>query len=66
MKLSNGTGNLAKLKKLDPFIQQGKYIDCMKEYFIGANKIFTVHEYIEQGKRDLYCLANIKGRFSEN
>lgn len=43
-----------------------KTIDFMKEFICTHNKIFVVHDFLGQGYKDLYMLANIKGNFSES
>ena len=43
-----------------------KTIDCMKEYYKTDRRVFVVHDFLGQGYKDLYMLANIKGSFSEN
>ena len=54
---------MALVQDLDPSV---KSIDCMKEAFETNNRVFVVHEFLGQGYKDLYMLANIKGSFSEN
>ena len=57
------THKLALAMDLDPSI---KTIDCMKEYYESRNRMFVVSDFIGQGYKDLYMLANIKGSFSEH
>ena len=57
------THKLALAMDLDPSI---KNIDCMKEFYESQNRIFVVHDFIGQGYKDLYMLANIKGSFGEH
>ena len=55
--------NIAQVMELDQ--KQGKSLDCMREYYMGAHRVFIVNDFIGQGYKDLYMLANIKGSFSE-
>ena len=51
------------IQELDPSM---KTIDCMKEFICTHNKVFVVHDFLGQGYKDLYMLANIKGSFTES
>ena len=57
------THKLALAMDLDPSV---KTVDCMKEFYESGNRMFVVHDFIGQGYKDLYMLANIKGSFSEH
>lgn len=48
---------------LDPSI---KYIDCMNKFYLDGSRVLIQSDFIGQGYKDLYMLANVKGSFSEN
>ena len=56
---------IALVMDLDPNTANGKCIDCMKEYYMSDKRVLAVHNFVGQGYKDLYMLANIKGAFSE-
>ena len=48
---------------LDPSI---RYIDCMNKFYLVGSRVLLQSDFIGQGYKDLYMLANVKGSFSEN
>ena len=54
---------LAIITDLDP---DNKYIDCMLDWFLDGSRVFMLSEFIGQGYKDLYMLANIRGALSES
>ena len=54
---------LAIVMDLDPGV---KYIDCMNKYYFDGSRVLLQSDFIGQGYKDLYMLANVKGSFSEN
>ena len=48
---------------LDPSI---KYIDCMDKFYLDGSRVLIQSDFIGQGYKDLYMLANVRGSFSES
>ena len=45
---------------------ENKYIDCMNDWFLDGSRVFMQGEFMGQGYKDLYMLANIRGSLSES
>ena len=48
------------------FDPENKYIDCMNDWFLDGSRVFMQGEFMGQGYKDLYMLANIRGSLSES
>ena len=54
---------LAIVMDLDTNIKQ---IDCINKFYLDGSRVLLQSDFIGQGYKDLYMLANVKGSFSEN
>ena len=43
-----------------------KQIDCINKFYLDGSRVLLQSDFIGQGYKDLYMLANVKGSFSEN